>query len=294
MSARRASGVRRGERTAVRSARRRGVHDRRRPLAGRRILVTRPRAQSQVLCDVLRRLGARPLAVPAIGIAPPAARGPLDRALRSLGRYDWVVLTSANGARACLARARALRLDLRTFSRPRWAAVGPATAAALRAAGMRVALIPSRYLTAAIAHELPVAPGQRILLLRTTAATPALADALGARGAVVDQVAAYRTRLAPRPLSPRLRRLIDARAIDTVLFTSASTVRGLVRMLGRRRGSLRTMTVACIGPVCAAAAEREGLRPQIVAGEHTTRGLINALLAAASKGAHHVESRAAH
>lgn len=293
MSTRRAPESRRGERIAAKSARRRGAHDRQRPLAGRRILVTRPRAQSQGLCDVLRRLGARPLAVPAIGIAPPAAREPLDRALRSLGRYDWVVLTSANGAHACLARARALRIDLRTRSRPRWAAVGPATAAVLRAAGIRVALIPSRFLTAAIAHELPVAPGSRILLARTTAATAALADALGARGALVDQIAAYRTRLAPRPLSPRLRRLIDARVIDTVLFTSASTVRGLVRMLGRRRGSLRTMTVACIGPVCAAAVKQEGLRPHIVASEHTTRGLIKALLAA-SKGAHHVESRATH
>lgn len=293
MSTRRTSGSGRGARTAITSARGRSAHDLQRPLAGRRILVTRPRAQSQALCDLLRRLGARPLPIPAIGIAPPSARGPLDRALRSLGRYDWVVLTSANGAHACLARARALRIDLRTSRRPRWAAIGPATAAVLRAAGIRVALIPSRFLTAAIARELPVAPGNRILLARTTAATPALADTLGARGAVVDQVAAYRTRLAPRPLSPQLRRLIDARAIDTVLFTSASTVRGLVRMLGRRRGSLRTMTVACIGPVCAAAAEREGLRPQIVAGEHTTRGLIKALIAA-SKGAHDVESRAAH
>lgn len=293
MSTRRALTVRGGARTATRSALDRRAPGRSQPLAGRRILVTRPRAQSRALCHLLRRLGARPLPVPAIGIAPPSARGPLDRALRSLGRYDWVVLTSANGAHACLARARALRIDLRTQRRPRWAAVGPATAGVLRAAGIRVALIPSRFLTTAIAHELPVAPGERILLARTTAATPALADALTARGGVVDQVAAYRTRLAPRALSARLRRLIDARAIDTVLFTSASTVRGLLRMLGRRRGSLKAMTVACIGPVCAAAAEREGLRPQIVAGEHTTRGLIKALLAAA-KGAHHVEGRAAH
>ncbi len=266
--------------------------DRRRPLAGRRILVTRPRAQSRALCEALRRLGARPFSVPAIGIVPPAAGGRLDRALRNLRRYDWVVLTSANGARACLARARALRIDLPAFSRPRWAAVGPATAAALRAAGVRVGMIPSEYLTAAVARELRSVAGRRILLARTGAATRALADSLRARGAVVDQIAAYRMVLAPRPLPVRVKRLIDARAIDTVLFTSASTVRGLVRVLGARRARLRTMTIACIGPVCAAAAKREGLRPQIVAREHTVDGLIKALLGAPAKGAYDVQSRA--
>ncbi|MGQ0551166.1 MAG: uroporphyrinogen-III synthase [Armatimonadota bacterium] len=253
--------------------------------------MTRPRAQNRALCEALRRFGATALSVPAIGIIPPPPGGALDRALRGLGRYDWVVLTSANGARACLARARALRIDLRAFGRVRWAAIGPATASVLRAGGIRVAMMPSRFLTAAIARELPVVPGRRVLLARTDAAAQpragaALADALRARGAVVDQVAAYRTVLAPRPMPARLRRLIDARAVDTVLFTSASTVRGLVRMLGDRRGPLHTMTIACIGPVCAAAAEREGLRPQIVANEHTTAGLIKALLGAPSRGAH--------
>lgn len=275
----------------------RGARDRR-PLAGRRILVTRPRAQSRALCDRLRRLGARPMSVQAIGIVQPAAGGPLDRALRDLRRYDWVVLTSANGARACLARARALRVDLRAVTRPRWAAIGPATASTLRTAGIKVDMIPSRYLTAAIARELPDVAGRRTLLARTdTAGDPraggGLADALRARGAVVDQVTAYRTVLAPRPLSARVRRLIDAHAVDTVLFTSASTVRGLVRLLGNRRAPLRTMTIACIGPVCAAAVQREGLRPAIVAGEHTTNGLIKALLTAPSKGARHAQSRAA-
>ncbi len=270
-----------------------GGRDRRLPLAGRCILVTRPRAQSRGLCDRLRRLGARPVAVPAIGILPPTDGGPLDRALRKLRRYDWVVLTSANGARACLARARALRIELRDRDRLRWAAIGPATAAVLRVAGMTVDLIPSRYLTRAIARELRDVTGRRILLPRTDAAPRALADALRSKGAEVDEIAAYRTVLAPRPLTPRVRRLITSGAIDTVLFTSASTVRGLVRLLGNRRAPLRTMTIACIGPVCAAAAIRAGLRPHIVADLHTTDGLIEALLTNRSKGVLHVQSRVA-
>lgn len=288
---------------AIRPRRRgHGARDRRLPLAGRCILVTRPRAQSRGLCDRLRRLGARPVAVPAIGILPSSDGGPLDRALRTLRRYDWVVLTSANGARACLARARALRIDLRDLDRPRWAAIGPATAAALRAARIPVDMIPSQYLTEAVARELRDVTGRRILLPRTEArpegtgyprAGGALADALRSRGAEVDEVAAYRTVLAPRPLTPRVRRLIASGAIDTVLFTSASTVRGLVRLLGNRRAPLRTMTIACIGPVCAAAAVRAGLRPHIVADQHTTGGLIEALLTHRSKGALHVQSRAA-
>lgn len=261
------------------------------PLRGRRILVTRPRAQSRDLCERLRRLGARAVVVPTIGIVPPAPGGPLDRALRNVQRYDWVILTSINGARACLGRARALHIDLQAAP-VRWAAIGPATAAALRTAGIGVDMIPSRYLTASIADELPDVAGRRVLLARTDAAPPALAAALRARGATVDEVDAYGTVLAPRPLPPQVERLINARAIDTVLFTSASTVQGLVRLL-KDRGPLQAMTIACIGPVCAAAAVQAGLLPQIVAEEHTTDGLIKALLAAPWRGASHAQGRAA-
>jgi uroporphyrinogen-III synthase len=255
--------------------------------------VTRPRAQSRALCDRLRHLGARPVAVPAIAIVPPEPGGPLDAALRNLRRYDWVVLTSANGVRACLSRAQALRVDLRDQNGLRWAAVGPATASALRAAGIIVNMVPRRFLTDAIARELRDVSSRSILLPRTPAAPRALARVLRARGAKVDEVAAYRTVLAPRPLPPRVRRMIASQAIDTVLFTSASTVRGLLRLLGDRPAPLRNMTVACIGPVCAAAVVRAGLRPRIVANPHTTDGLIQALVNDRSKGASHAQRRTA-
>jgi uroporphyrinogen III methyltransferase/synthase len=212
-----------------------------------------------------------------IRITGPRAGGPLDRALRRIERYDWVVATSANGVRSCLNRARALGIDL-AAARVRWAAIGPATSGVLRGAGIRVAMTPRRYLTSAIARELREVAGRRVLLPRADVAPPALAQALRARGAVVDEVTAYRTALVPSREGERLRRLISEGRIDTVLFTSASTVRGLVRLLGRGRRALAGLTIACIGPVTAAAVVDAGLRPHAVAATHTTDGLIRALL----------------
>ena len=247
------------------------------PLAGRRILVTRPRAQSDEICERLRKLGAQPFSAPTIRILGPRAGGPLDRALRQIDWYDWVIVTSANGVGACLDRARALGIDL-AAARVRWAAIGPATSAALREAGISIGMTPSQYLTGAIARELRGVVGQRVLLPRTDAAPPDLARALRARGAVVDEVTAYRTVLAPARVGLRVRRLISGRRVDTVLFTSASTVRGLVRLLGRNRRALTGLTIACIGPVTAAAVIEAGLQPDAVAKEHTIDGLIRALV----------------
>lgn len=265
------------------------------PLAGRRILVTRPRMQSRTLCDRLRRLGAVPVAVATIAIVPPAPGGPLDDALRRLDVYGWVIATSANGARACVTRARALGIDLARVGGVRWAAVGPATAAVLRAAGIPVAAMPSRYLTGAIADAIGDVAGARALLPRTEAAGPTLARALRARGADVDEVTAYRTVLAPSRSRTRLRGLLVARQVDTVIFTSASTVRGLVQLLGDESRSLREMTIACIGPVTAAAVVEEGFHPTVVAREHTADGLVAALLAgqdASYEGDGHARDRA--
>lgn len=271
---------------------------RRGPLSGRRILITRPREQSRPLADRLRRLGAVPISAPTIGIVPPEAGGPLDHALKRLGEYQWVVVTSANGARACLERARALGVDPTRAKRVRWVAIGPATAAALRAARIPIAMIPSRFLTDAIAQELPQIERQRILLPRTDVAPPRLAEALRARGAIVDEITAYRTVLAPVRSRARVRRLATRRQVDTVTFTSASTVHGLVRLLGDDRKALRGMVLACIGPITAAAVKEEGFEPGIVAEEHTMDGLIGALVAyygrpARNRGDRHARDRAA-
>jgi uroporphyrinogen-III synthase len=267
----------------------------RRPLEGRRILVTRPRGQSRPLVERLRVLGAEAVAVPTISIVGPRAGGPLDAALRRLDEYDWVVVTSANGARACGARARALGVALGR-ARARWAAIGPATARALRVAGVIPAMTPSRFLTDAIAEEIPLATGNRVLLPRTEAAPPGLTQALRRRGAVIDEVAAYRTVLAPPRSRARVQALVGGGHLDAVVVTSPSTVRGLVRLLGEGRGALRRVRIACIGPVTAAAVVEEGLRPAVVARDHTVDGLLDALVAhyaTRTGGTRHARDRAA-
>jgi uroporphyrinogen-III synthase len=251
------------------------------PLQGRRVLVTRPAQQSRTLSDALGRLGAVTVAVPTIEIIGPRAGGPLDAALRRLADYDWVVVTSVNGVRACVARARALRVPLGRSVRPRWAAVGPATAAELRRADIRVAQMPARYLTSAIGRELRAVRGRRILLPRADAASPTLASVLRARGAVVDEVVAYRTRIGPKRNRDRLRRALAGGRVDTIVLTSASTVHGLMRLLGRRsraRHPAAPVAFVCIGPVTAAALEEYGMTATAVATEHTTRGIIDALV----------------
>jgi uroporphyrinogen-III synthase len=269
-----------------------------RPLEGLRVLVTRPRSQNRQISERLKALGAEPVAVPTIGIVPPRAGGPLDQALRTLEDYDWVIVTSANGARACLGRARALKVDL-AGARVRWAAIGPATAGELREAGIAVAMTPSRFITDAIASEWPGGAGQRVLLPRTDAAPPGLAEALRARGATVDEITAYRTVLAPVRSRAKVRRLVTAHEVDAVVFTSASTVHGLVRLLGDDRAALAGIEIACIGPVTAAAVTEEGFSPSVVAQRHTVEDLLDALVArhqaraAHMKGDRHARDRAA-
>jgi uroporphyrinogen III methyltransferase / synthase len=247
------------------------------PLKDRGVLITRPERQSRPLRDALRKLGAATVAVPTIEIAAPRAGGPLDAALRRLDRYDWVVVTSVNGVRACVARARALRIRLGRTTPPRWGAVGPATAAELRRAGIRVAQTPTRYLTRVIGRELREVRGRRVLLPRADSASPTLASVLRERGASVDEVVAYHTIIGPKRHREGLRRALAGGRVDTIVFTSASTVHGLIRLLGPKSPALKAVALVCIGPVTAAALGEYGLTATTVATEHTTRGIVDAL-----------------
>ncbi len=250
------------------------------PLAGRKIIITRPRGQAGYISRALRRLGAKTIAVPTIAIAWPRRGGPLDQRIQRIGNYHWVIVTSANGARAIAGRARSLRIDLADAKGVRWAAIGDATREALCKAGIYAEFVPSRFLTRVIAAEIPIKRGERALLPRADAAGPELADVLRGRGAEVDEVTAYRTVVGPTRSKERLYRALREEGADTIVLTSASTARGLVRLLGEERGALAGVTIACIGPVTAAAAVEEGLVPSTVAEEHTAQGIVRALLAA--------------
>ena len=246
-----------------------------RPLLGRRVLVTRTRSQASALAAGLRQLGAEPIEVPVIEVVDPADGGDaLRTAARRLGTYDWVAVTSPNGAGRLLAAIADTGGDARAFGAARVAAIGPGTAAALAARGIVADLVPERYVAESLLDALTAArpEGGRLLLARAAVARDVLPDGLRAAGWEVDVVEAYRTVPAAIDGEPR----DAAAAADVVTFTSSSTVERFVEALGR---DAVPPVVACIGPITAATARRLGLTVDVEAAEHTIDGLLAALAA---------------
>jgi len=209
------------------------------------VLVTRAADQAGELVSALRDAGLDPIEVPAIAIEFEPPRGDLDAAAGLLHTYRWVVITSANGARAILKAAERILTEL---GAPSWASIGPATRRVLEDEGIEVALQPSQSSGIALAVELPVVAGDRILVVRGDLADEELAVALRARGAEVDDVIGYRTREAPERSRALLRAAATDGAIAAAVFTSGSTVRGLVS-LGRAESiDVLSMPAVCIGP----------------------------------------------
>src|SRR5579875_776515 len=276
------------------------------PLAGKRVLVTRTRDQAGALSERLRALGAHPVEFPTIRIVPPLDWSALDAALRRLyaagtpeaERYDWLVLTSANGVHICMQRLNSLGCDPRALRPVRVAAIRPATAAALEHYGVSADLVPEEYIAEGIAAALieherqrgsPIA-GQRILLARAAEARKVLVDLLRQAGALVDEVAAYSTLPAASDdeQGRELLRLLQCRQLDILTFTSSSTVRNFVAWLrSSQQGSgadlmaaLSSIAIACIGPVTARTARELGLAVTIEAREFTIDGLVQAIVQA--------------
>jgi uroporphyrinogen-III synthase len=252
------------------------------PLAGRHVAITRPQGQADALAQRLEALGARVTALPTIAIAPLEDTAALDAALVELGGYDWLVLTSANGARAVDERLTALGLDWHVRRLARIAVIGPATAAALRLYGVEADVMPDEYVAEGIVEVLGNIAGQRILLLRADIARADLADELRLRGADVDEVAAYRT--LPLALDDAaVHALLSVDRPDALTFTSSSTVRGLAQGLWDRgyepHKALRGIVLAAIGQITAATLREHGLEPSVVATEYTAEGLSHALAA---------------
>ena len=233
-----------------------------------RVIVARAAEQSAALQLALVDRGLAPISVPAIAIAP-AADGLGDVAAR-LDTFDWVIVTSANAARAI---ATALAGARRASEKPRFAAVGLATSQALRGAGIPVALRPERSSGAALADALPLESGDRVLLPRSDIADPALVRRLEARGAVVENVVAYRTMEAPEASVSKLRRALSESPVAVVL-TSGSTARGFVKLAERigARTSIAAIPAICIGPGMAAEATALGFR---VAGEARSQNVAD-------------------
>ena len=259
----------------------------RRPLFGQRVVITRTRAQSSDLRQLLESLGAEVLEAPTIELEAPEDWSAVDETIQAIDRYDWLVLTSANGVAALGDRLDALGLDARHLAGVRVAVIGDATAKALLGRlGVRADLVPGRYVAEALAEEMIAADGgvsgRQLLMLRADIARPALPLLLTEAGAMVTELTVYETRLAaslPEPVWAALRE----RRVDWVTFTSSSTARNMAELLGDERGLLEGVRVASIGPITSDTLRGLGLEPTVEAETSNVQGLVDVLVAAAQE-----------
>ncbi len=287
------------------------------PLQGKRMLVTRARAQAAALSERLGALGAVPIEFPVIRIVPPRDWRELDAALARLypapeedGYYSWLIFTSANAVRVCCERLGALGCEPRGIQGARIAAIGPATAAALARYGLIADLVPGEYIAESVAAGLIAASqqaggslaGKRILLPRAAEARKVLTSALRQAGALVDEIPAYVTlpAAANDEQSRAMLALLRNRQLDAITFASSSTVRNFTRWLADclsaspdlRDGRSNTAAallqdsfsysqkplIACIGPITAQTARECGLDVHIEARTFTIDGLVAAIV----------------
>ncbi|HXZ91028.1 MAG TPA: uroporphyrinogen-III synthase [Candidatus Dormibacteraeota bacterium] len=248
-------------------------------LAGVRILITRSEAENQAFSMKLRALGAVTVELPTIAFGAPEDLSALDRAIKMLSKYDWVVFTSRNGVRFFGERMAAMGEPAGRLREVKVAAIGPATAAALESLGKTADYLPEEFLSEEIVCGLGDVNGKRILLPRADIASRILPEQLRKQGASVEEVVAYRT-VVPEDLSLDRLLLVLKRGVDVVTFTSPSTVRNLADVAGAYGlgALLRDVEVACIGPVTADAAKALGVHVSVVASNHTVDGLVEAIV----------------
>jgi uroporphyrinogen-III synthase len=246
-----------------------------RPLAGYRVLVTRPARQATDLEAVLRERGAEPVRFPIIKIDPPADPAPIQAAVSRLESYRWVLFTSANGVRAFRERLFEQGLDARSLAGLQVGAIGPATAACLRELGITADVVPPRYVAESMLEALQERDswsGVPVLLPRAREARDLLPNGLRALGATVDVVEAYRTDPVDAAQGASMRRELESGGVDFVTFTASSTVRAFCQIVG----TLGRAQAVAIGPITARTAREQGLEMAGVAAEHTTTGLVAA------------------
>ncbi|HWW01496.1 MAG TPA: uroporphyrinogen-III C-methyltransferase [Candidatus Acidoferrum sp.] len=256
----------------------------RRPLFGQRVVVTRTRDQAGQLSHRLTELGAEVLEVPTIKLEPPTQREPLVDALLELNSYDWLVFTSANGVTTFFDYFFRQFHDMRDIGGARIAAVGPATARKLKELHLQVDLMPDEALAASIAEafaEYESIENLKICLLRAEVANPELPAALEAMGAIVDDIACYRTVPETEDVSGVAANLLE-RGADWVTFTSGSTVEHFHARfdLPALVKEFPQMKLASIGPETSRALAALDLKPALEARQHTSDGLVEALVKA--------------
>jgi uroporphyrinogen III methyltransferase/synthase len=250
------------------------------PLFGKRIVVTRPRAQASRFADLLEQHGADVILCPTIETVPLESYDQLDTALDQLAVYTWLIFTSVNGVRYFFARLHERRQDIRTLGSVKIAAIGPETARAVESFHLRVDGVPDEYRAEALIAVLGEVKGQRILLPRAAEARAILPRELQALSAQVDEIAVYRTVLPRATRTEALHSSLTAGKIDLVTFTSSSTVRNFVALFPQHdiKALVGTARVGCIGPITADTVRGFGLEVAIQPASYTVPAFAEAIV----------------
>lgn len=259
-----------------------------RPLSGCRVLVSRAKKQAGALSSQLRDLGCEVIEIPFIEIRKPKSFRPLDSALGNLPTYDWLILTSVNGVEALFERMSKRKLAPSDLGHLQIAAIGPATKGAIEKHGLSVTVTPKEYVAESVVSALRQrVKGKRVLLVRAKVARDVIPRELRKVAAAVDVIEAYET-VAPKSSATRLRSVLAnrKRKPHAITFTSSSTVRNFVGLLGLRaaRAALKKMATnhgihsASIGPVTSATLREFGLPVDIEAAEYTVPGLVKGIV----------------
>ena len=249
------------------------------PLFGKRVLVTRSREQASVLSEKLENLGAEAWEYPTIKIQEPDDLATLDKAVQEAGNYNWIVFTSVNGVKAFFARMKAQKLDIRALKDAKICAIGPKTAEELEERGLLVDVMPEVFRAEAVIEAMKdkIQPGDKVLLPRADLARQVLVDSLIQLGAEVNEVIAYQTVLADETDTQLLLEKLQDKEIHVLTFTSSSTVTNFLTLIGENRELIEGITIACIGPITAETAEKNGLKVDICAEKYTIDGLVEAI-----------------
>jgi uroporphyrinogen-III synthase len=258
------------------------------PLSGCRVLVSRAKKQAGALSSTLKGLGCQVIEIPFIEIRKPTSYKPLDKALNNLATYDWLILTSVNGVEALFERVAKRKVDASALSHLRIAAIGPATKKAIEKRGLKVSVTPKEYVAESVVASLHKrVKGKRVLLVRAKVARDVIPRELRKAGASVDVIEAYET-VVPKSSQRRLRAVLASeRQPHAITFTSSSTVKNFVALIGLRsaRAALkktapnRGVHSASIGPVTSATLREFGLPVDIEAKTFDIPGLVAAIVA---------------
>jgi uroporphyrinogen-III synthase len=253
----------------------------RQPLTGKRILVTRARHQAGQFSTQLEALGAKVIEIPAIEILPPESFEPLDAALRGLQQYRWLIVTSANGVRALRDRMAVLDIAASDFTHLKIAAIGSATAHALKQLGITIHVTPDEYVAESLLTALgDQLRGARVLLACAAVARDIIPKTLAARGVQIDVVNAYRT-VIPADSTRQIAELFAhaERIPDAATFTSSSTVTNFFQLLetagiDRQPAAMKAIS---IGPITSQTLRDRQWEPAAEADPHDLQGLVAAM-----------------